>query len=302
MIVLFVRSMRPGQWVKNLFVLAPMLFGRKLMDVAAVADGVLAVVCFCLLASALYVFNDIADAASDRSHTEKRHRPIASGRLPVRAALPGALLVLGASFGMAASLGGEFVLIAALYAVLAISYSLALKRVVILDVMVIAAGFVLRVMGGAAAVEVEPSHWLISCAFLLALFLGFAKRRQELLRFPETAVLHRRVLGDYSVGMVEQINLVLLGVTIVSYMLYTVAPDTVARFGTDRLLYGTVFVLYGLLRYLVLIQNPDAGASPGELLLKDKPLALSVAGWIIYNVAVIYYSNITEVWRGLVAN
>ena len=297
MIVLLVRAMRPRQWVKNAFVLAPLVFGRRLTDPAAVADGLLAMAAFCLLAGALYIVNDWIDAPRDRLHPQKRRRPIASGALPVPTALAGAaaaaLLALGISF----RLGAEFLLVAGAYAGLTLLYSTFLKTVVIVDVMAIAAGFVLRVLGGAVAIGVEASHWLLICAFVLALFLGFAKRRQELLQANDGAPAQRQVLGEYSVGLLEQIKLVLMGTAVVCYMFYAVAPETVARFGTDKLLYGTVFVFYGLMRYLLLLGRPGAGENPGDVVFRDRPLTVAVAGWVLYNTAVIYGGAMRELLR-----
>jgi len=297
MIVLLVRAMRPRQWVKNAFVLAPLVFGRRLTDPAAVADGLLAMAAFCLLAGASYIVNDWIDAPRDRLHPQKRRRPIASGALPVPTALAGAaaaaLLALGISF----RLGAEFLLVAGAYAGLTLLYSMFLKTVVIVDVMAIAAGFVLRVLGGAVAIGVEVSHWLLICAFVLALFLGFAKRRQELLQANDGAPAQRQVLGEYSVGLLEQIKLVLMGTAVVCYMFYAVAPETVARFGTDKLLYGTVFVFYGLMRYLLLLGRPGAGENPGDVVFRDRPLTVAVAGWVLYNTAVIYGGAMRELLR-----
>jgi len=297
MIVLLVRAMRPRQWVKNAFVLAPLVFGRRLTDPAAVADGLLAMAAFCLLAGALYIVNDWIDAPRDRLHPQKRRRPIASGALPVPTALAGAaaaaLLALGISF----RLGAEFLLVAGAYAGLTLLYSMFLKTVVIVDVMAIAAGFVLRVLGGAVAIGVEASHWLLICAFVLALFLGFAKRRQELLQANDGAPAQRQVLGEYSVGLLEQVKLVLMGTAVVCYMFYAVAPETVARFGTDKLLYGTVFVFYGLMRYLLLLGRPGAGENPGDVVFRDRPLTVAVAGWVLYNTAVIYGGAMRELLR-----
>jgi len=297
MIVLLVRAMRPRQWVKNAFVLAPLLFGRRLADPAAVADGLLAMAAFCLLAGALYIVNDWIDAPRDRLHPEKRRRPIASGALPVPAALAGAAAAVLLALGISFRLGAEFLLVAGAYAGLALLYSALLKTVVIVDVMAIAAGFVLRVLGGAVAIGVEASHWLLICAFVLALFLGFAKRRQELLQANDGAPAQRQVLGEYSVGLLEQIKLVLMGTAVVCYMFYAVAPETVARFGTDKLLYGTVFVFYGLMRYLLLLGRPGAGENPGDVVFRDRPLTVAVAGWVLYNTAVIYGGALRELLR-----
>jgi 4-hydroxybenzoate polyprenyltransferase len=296
---LLLTSMRPHQWTKNLFVLAPLLFGKKLGDPAAVAQALMAAFCFCLIASSLYIFNDIVDAPEDRAHPQKRLRPIPSGALPVWAAFmsSGALLVV--ALWLAIRLDTRFLLLVAGYWVLMVSYCLALKRAIVLDTMVIALGFVLRVVGGAIAVEVKPTHWLIACTFLLALYLAFTKRRQELLTLSNSAAGHRLVLGKYSIGYLEQVNNILIGATIVCYALYTVAPETVSRFGTDSLIYGTVFVIYGLLRYMALIQDPVNGGDPSRLLLKDKPLLIAIAGWIIYNGAVVYSGFIASLWDRL---
>ncbi len=289
---LIVRSMRPKQWVKNVFVLAPLVFGRRLTEPEALTASLLALVSFCLLAGALYLVNDVFDAGQDRLHPEKRRRPVASGALPVPFALAGAAVAALMAAAIAFRLGPGFVTIAGAYAVLTAAYSALLKRVVILDVMTIAAGFVLRVVGGAAAIQVEASHWLIICSFVLALYLGFSKRRQELLRAEENAGLQRPVLGQYSVRLLEQINLVLMGVAVVCYMLYAVAPETIARFGTDKLLYGAGFVFYGLMRYLLILERPGSEENPSDLLLADKPLVASVIGWGLYNVAVIYWDSL----------
>ncbi len=152
----------------------------------------------------------------------------------------------------------------------------------------------LRVVGGAVAIAVVPTHWLIACAFLLALFLAFSKRRQELLILSNNASEHRKVLGQYSVGYLEQVNLILIGAAIVSYALYTVAPETIERFGTDALIYGSVFVIYGMLRYLALINNPENGGNPSKMLLQDRPLLLTVAAWSLYNAVVIYHVKLEE--------
>jgi 4-hydroxybenzoate polyprenyltransferase len=287
------------QWVKNLFVLAPLLFGKKFGDPWAIGQALLASASFCLMSSSLYLVNDVIDAAADRTHPEKQHRPIASGALPARVALLGASALLFVSFWVAATLGWQFLSLAGVYCGLTIGYCLAFKRVVVLDGMIIAAGFVLRVIGGAVAIGVMPTHWLIVCAFLLALYLAFDKRRQELLILSDIAMQHRQVLGQYTVGYLERVNNVLISATIVCYALYTVAPETVARFGTDRLIYGTVFVIYGLLRYMALVQNAAKRDNPSEWLYKDKSMLGAILGWTIYNALIIYFEAIIALGRGL---
>jgi 4-hydroxybenzoate polyprenyltransferase len=292
-------SMRPHQWGKNLFVLAPLLFGQRLTDTTSIVQALLACAAFCLLSSSLYLINDVADAANDRMHPEKCHRPVASGALPISLALSGAVTLALAALGVAAALNRPCVLLAMFYGGLTLGYCLVWKHSIVLDGMIIASGFVLRVVGGAVAVGVVPTHWLIACAFLLALYLAFAKRRQELLMLSDSAWQHRQVLGEYTVSYLEQVNNILIGATIVCYTLYTVAPETVARFGTDSLIYGTVFVIYGLLRYLALTQNSAKGGNPGKLLMSDRPLLLAVAGWAMYNALIIYRAPLSTMWERL---
>jgi len=290
-------SMRPHQWTKNLFALAPLLFGQKLGDMKAVGMALLAFAAFCLISSSLYIINDITDAEADRAHPEKRFRPIASGELPAWLALLAVVVLLLIASGIAVLIGWQFAALAGGYGVLTLGYSLAVKHIVILDCMTIATGFVLRVVGGAAAIDVTPTHWLIVCAFLLALYLAFAKRRQEILMLAGSAREHRQVLGEYAVGYLEQVNNILVGATIVCYTLYTVAPETVARFGTDKLIYGTIFVVYGMLRYMVLTQNSANGGNPSKVLISDKPLLVAIAGWAIYNALIIYRGTLAVLWE-----
>jgi 4-hydroxybenzoate polyprenyltransferase len=294
MVGLLIAAMRPHQWVKNLFIFAPLLFGRKLTDLSAVGSACVAFGVFCFLSSALYIFNDWLDADEDRAHPEKKNRPISSGELRVSAALLFSAALAAAAFSLAWWLGNGVVVVGAVYFVLIVAYSLSLKRLIVLDCIAIASGFVLRVIGGAVAISVVPTHWLIACAFLLALFLAFSKRRQELLTLSNNAVEHRKVLGQYSVAYLEQVNIVLIGAAIVSYALYTVAPETVERFGTDALIYGTVFVIYGMLRYLALINHPENGGNPSKMLLQDRPLLITVVAWSLYNAIVIYHVTLEE--------
>lgn len=296
---LFFKAMRPHQWTKNLFVFAPLLFGKKLTEPEIVGYALLAFAVFCCLASALYIFNDWMDADEDRTHPEKCLRPISSGALPAPVALTGAAILLAAAFGIAFFIGTKFLLVAAFYFVLMLGYCLVLKRLPVLDCMTIATGFVLRVGGGAFAVGVMPTHWLIVCAFLLALFLAFTKRRQELLTLTDQAGAHRKVLNEYTVGYLEQINNILVAATIVCYALYTVAPETIARFETDKLIYGTIFVIYGMFRYLALIKDSANGGNPSRMFLRDKSLLATVAGWAFYNAAMIYQTAAYDLWKRL---
>lgn len=293
--VLLMQVARPHQWTKNLFVLAPLLFSGRLGESAAIVHAVIAFFCFCLASSTIYVFNDTRDAAADRMHPVKRFRPLASGELSIgmASAWCAALAIASMVTGLAGGAGLAW--LCALYLVLMFAYCLSLKRVVIVDAMLIAIGFVIRVIGGAVAISVTPSHWLIICAFLLALYLAFTKRRQELLALGGDASSHRSSLGAYTIPFLDQVSTILLSAIVVCYALYTVSPDTVARVGTTNMVYGTLFVLYGLLRYLHLVQTGSKGDDPGRLLIGDLSLGGAVAGWVVYNAAVVYWNVLLRV-------
>lgn len=286
-----VAAARPHQWTKNLFIFAPLLFAGRLTDPISLGRSFFAFLAFCLLSSSLYIFNDWIDLDEDRSHPEKRNRPLASGQLPVAAALGAATVMALTAFLISSFLGLPFFFITFVYFILILAYCLSLKRMIVVDCMTIAFGFVLRVVGGAIAISVSASHWLIVCAFLLALFLAFSKRRQELIELSANAGNHRAVLDQYSVGYLGQVNIVLVAASIVCYALYTVAPETVDKFHTDALIYGTLFVIYGMLRYMVLIENPENGGNPSKMLMRDKPLLITVLVWSFFNIAVIYYGS-----------
>ena len=282
---------RPHQWSKNLFILAPLLFSGRLDEASALGRSLLAFAVFCLLSSGLYIFNDWVDLEEDRAHPEKSKRPLASGQLPASVALAFAALLALSSFVLSYVLGLPFFLTVLSYFILILAYCLGLKRMIVVDCMAIALGFVLRVVGGAVAISVSASHWLVVCAFLLALFLAFSKRRQELIALSDEAGSHRTVLKFYSVAYLGQVNVVLVAASIVCYALYTVAPETVAKFHTDALIYGTVFVIYGMLRYMALIEDAKYGGNPSKLLMQDKPLIFTLLLWSVFNVAVIYYES-----------
>ena len=268
-------------------------------DINAIFHALFAFLAFCTLASAVYIFNDWLDVEDDRAHPEKKNRPISSGQLSETLALSVAVLLLGIAGSFSYIVGPTFMAFAALYVLLMFGYCLAFKRMIVLDCMTIAIGFVLRVVAGAAAVQVVPTHWLVVCTFLLALFLAFTKRRQELLSLSENAPGHRLVLGTYSVKYLEQANTILIGAALVSYALYAVAPETVEKFGTDALIYGTVFVLYGMFRYLALTSDQTKGGNPSRLLLSDIPLVATICCWAIYNAVVIYRSSLIALWDSI---
>lgn len=282
------RSLRPAQWSKNLFVLAPLLFARRLGDPAALRDAAAAFAAFSAAASTTYLLNDLGDRERDRRHPLKRERPIASGALPPAVAAVAAVVLALFATGLAWRLGTPFALLLVGYLGLGLLYTLALKRIVILDVMAISAGFVLRVLGGAAAIDVAVSHWLLLCTSFLALFLGFSKRRHELLLL-SNASEQRQVLSDYSPQFLDQMINVVTASAVVSYALYAVAPETVAKFHTDRLLLTLPMVLFGVFRYLYLMhRRPDEMLNPTEAILRDLPFLANIALWAAAAAAIVH--------------
>ena len=274
----YVKLARPQQWVKNAFVLPGLVFGHALGAPDKVAAALLATFAFCLMSSAVYAMNDLFDRERDRDHPDKRNRPIASGQIGTRAAIVfGSLLALAAlALGLSASPAVAAILAA--YAVLNLGYSAGLKRVPVVDVFVIAAGFMLRILAGTIGIGIGPSRWLLVCGFLVTLFLGFAKRRAELIRLADDAGRHRPVLDAYNESFLDAAILVCATGMVVAYALYTVSPDTLAEHGTD-LTVTLPFVLFGTFRYLFLLRHRGGGGDPSNELLDDRWLLGSAAGW-----------------------
>jgi len=281
-------SLRPGQWTKNLLVFAGVLFGHRLFDPVALTRAGAAFVIFCALSGAVYLLNDVADRHADRQHPLKKTRPIASGAVPVSVALSTAAALAGAALLSASRINTPFLVTAAVYLALQAAYSHLLKNIVILDVLTIAIGFVMRAVAGALAVDVEISHWLFVCTILLALFIALAKRRHELVLLAGGAVNHRRILGEYSPYLLDQMIGVVTASTLISYIFYTISPETIAKFGTTWLGLTIPFPLYGIFRYLYLVHQREGGGSPADLLLNDRPLLACVALWALAVAIIIY--------------
>ena len=282
------RSLRPAQWAKNLFVLAPLVFAERLGDPGSVGRALLAAAAFCAAASALYLVNDVRDREEDRRHPVKRLRPIAAGELGVPAALVMAGLLLAAAGGAAAVLGAGFAGLLSAYVLLNLLYSAGLKRVVIVDVMIVAVGFVLRVFAGAWAIPVEVSRWLLLCTIFVALFLAFSKRRHELVLLADGAHNQRHVLSQYSPAFLDQMINVVTASTVVAYALYAVAPETVGKFGTTNLIYTVPFVLYGIFRFLYLMYQRPTARNPTEAIMRDGPFLLNLLLWGGAVMAIVY--------------
>lgn len=275
------QALRAQQWIKNLFIFAPLLFSQNLTNKPLFLLTVRAFVAFCLISSAQYVFNDIKDLEEDRSHPVKCRRPLASGRMTVGAAIA---LLIGMGVGgllVAATINLPFFLIAAGYFVLQVLYTLWLKHVVILDVFIIAAGFLIRVVAGGLAIRVEVSSWLLICTILLSLFLALGKRRYELTLLQEGAANHRPILKEYNTYLLDQMISVVTASTFVAYCLYTISAETVEKFGTKNLIFTIPFVLYGIFRYLYLIHQKAEGGTPEALVIRDKPLLIDIFLWVV---------------------
>jgi 4-hydroxybenzoate polyprenyltransferase len=286
--VAVVVSLRPRQWIKNLVLLAPLVFARQGDVGAALLRALAALVIFCGVTSSVYLFNDLLDRDRDRLHPEKRYRPIAAGQVPVSLAATLAGLLVVCSLAFAVSLSQPFAWACLDYVVLQVAYTLWLKHLVLLDVFAVAAGFVLRVVAGGLVIGVPISNWLYLCTLLLALFLAMGKRRAELSLVQGEAGSHRRSLVHYSVPLLDQLITILAACTVLAYALYTLAPETVNKFGTDRLKYTVPLVIYGLFRYLFLIHRRGAGGSPERVLLSDVPLLTDVALFVGMVVLILY--------------
>lgn len=277
----FVRSLRPEQWTKNLVVFGALVFSRNFTNLPMIETSVLLFALFCLVSSSVYLFNDVIDYEKDRLHPRKSKRPIASGALSRKTAVVVAIILVAVAFLIAAlTMNQSTLLVIAAYALLNVLYTLLLKNIVILDVMTIAAGFVLRAVGGGTAIDVPISSWLVICTFLLALFLGFGKRRHELASLDKTATEHRRSLEHYSIYFLDQMISVVTASVVVAYTFYTLSPEVEEKLGVQNLVISVPFVLYGIFRYLYLIHKKEEGGSPSRLLLTDLPMLIDVLLWL----------------------
>jgi len=292
-------SLRPHQWIKNTFVFAALLFAGDLMHPSKVLLSGLAFAAFCMLSSSVYLFNDVRDAAADRQHPVKRNRPIAAGRIGPTTAISVSVLLAFAGLVTCYRIDDLLLALAASYFALNLLYTLRLKRIAVLDVMSIAAGFVLRAAAGGAAISVEISAWLIICTFFLALFLGLAKRRHELVLLEANSTLHRENLAGYTPYLLDQMISIVTTATLLCYVLYTLSDDTQRKLHTGNLYLTVPFVLYGIYRYLFLIHRvgetapqgsgPLAGGNPSATLLADRPLLLDVFLWGLTAAAILYF-------------
>ena len=283
--------MRVRQWLKNSVIFAALIFSQTLLEPARLGRAAAAFGLFCAFSSAVYILNDILDRSRDRLHPVKRTRPIASGDIAVGAAAAVALTLVVVSLPLAWLIDPAFALCGIAYLMINLAYSLWLKTVVILDVMIVASGYVIRAVAGGLAIDVAISAWLILCTILLSLFLGFTKRRQELAQLETLASSTRVALRDYSVAFLDQMISIVTSATLVAYALYTLAPETRQKLGTPYLPLTIPFVLYGIFRYLYLVHRKDMGESPTGTFYSDKPLFINVVLWAVAAVVILYFSR-----------
>lgn len=289
MIKSIIQLMRPRQWVKNGIVLTGLVFSGNALDLNNVYLALAATGLFCLLSSTVYLINDFFDAEADRRHPMKAKRPIASEQISVFVALTMALILGIISLAGSFVLGKSFFAIAASYLILNFLYTVWLKKIVIIDVMSIGAGFVLRAIAGAVVINVVFSGWLLVTSFLLALFLAFGKRRYELMLLEDGGKDHRPILEQYSSHFLDQLIGVVTPALLVCYLIYVISPEVKLKLGTEYLYSTTPFVIYGIFRYLYLIYLENQGGSPTRILLTDRPILITVILWLIMVLLLLYY-------------
>lgn len=288
-VIATIQSLRPRQWIKNSFVVAPLVFSKNLSDLYIDAKILSAFGLFCLLAGCVYLINDIADIEKDRQHPKKKNRPLPSGKITKGQATIAAVIIFCISITLSFWLHPLFGAIVASYFVINLFYSFLLKNIVILDALTIAVGFVLRVQAGGVIAEVPCSPWIITSTFLLALFLGFAKRRGEILveANPGTAGNSRKVLEHYSPELLDNFLLITATGAVMSYAIYATSNYVYEKFGTHNLIYTTIFVIYGVFRYYYLIHQKDLGSSPTAVLYSDYPMVVNLVLWIVSCILII---------------
>lgn len=286
----YIKLLRPTQWSKNFFILLPLFFAQSITDLSRLYACCIAFVAMCIAGSSVYILNDIMDVAYDRCHPQKCRRPIASGRVSIAAGwvMYGVTLLLAACIALCAMPRYEFAIVLGIYLLLNHAYSLWLKHISIVDVMIVASGFVLRIIAGAVAGDVQPSHWIIIMTFLLALFLVLAKRRDDVLKYEKDQTATRSNVKAYNKMFLDNALTLVAGVTLVSYIMYTVDVDVVRQFDCNYVYSTAIFVLAGILRYLQLTLVEECSWSPTLIIARDRFLQCCIAGWLILFGIIIY--------------
>ena len=289
MLTALFKTMRPRQWTKNVFVFAALVFDKQLLNADSFLRTLAGFALFCLISSSVYIFNDISDVEADRQHPEKKNRPIPSGKLPISVAWVAGVVLVVTNFAISYFLAPGFEAVVIIYFLLNMAYTKWLKHIPIVDVLVIAAGFVLRVHAGVTLISVERfSPWLYVVMTLLSLFLGFGKRRAEIALLAQGAGSHRKVLEGYTLPLLDQYIMIVSGTTIVSYSLYTFSAPNVPE--NHSMMLTIPFVVYAIFRYLYLVQVKHAGGAPEEILLSDRPFQIAMILWGAAVLAIFYLS------------
>lgn len=289
MLINYIHLLRPKHWIKNIFIFAALIFSLNLFNKVKLIASLQSFFAFCLASSFVYIINDIIDIEQDRKHPKKRNRPIASGKISIKNAIIISIVCLITSIISAYFINLNTLIIIIIYIFVNIFYSMKIKNVVILDVMFIALGFILRMIAGSTAIEVSFSNWILLTTFCISLFLGFGKRRGEiLLQNNNTQKNTRFVLKLYSTQFLDYMIISSVTLTIISYALYTIDLEVIKRFGTDKLIYTVPLVIYGIFRYLYVIYKSDSNGDPTEVVLKDKSIISVVLLWILLVICLIY--------------
>jgi 4-hydroxybenzoate polyprenyltransferase len=287
MLINLLKTMRPKQWPKNVFIFTALVFDEKLFTPAPLLKTIAAFILFCLISSTIYLINDLADIEKDRQHPTKRLRPLPSGQLKPSVAIAAAALIPLVALPLCFLLNPQLGLIAVVYLLTMIAYSFVLKNVIILDVLTVAAGYVLRAVAGALVISVPISPWLYVCTTLVALFIGFSRRRHELVLLAENATEHRASLSQYSLPLLDQMIAVVTSATVIAYSLYTFSAPNLPP--NHAMMLTIPFVLYGIFRYLYLIHVENKGGTPEEIFLSDLPMIIALGLWALAVIAILYF-------------
>ena len=289
MVTNYLRLLRVHQYLKNTFVFAPLFFSGNIMNIDKLKSSFICFSLFCLAASSIYIFNDFRDLENDKIHPEKKNRPLASGKINKNFALNLAMVLALMSLLFAYVFLVSVLWILVGYLILNILYTISLKKIPIIDVVIVSIGFVLRIFAGGNGSEINVSHWLVIVTFLLALFIAFAKRRDDLIIEKNTGIVVRKSAKTYNVEFINSVISVLCAVIIVTYILYVTSEEVVFRFEDKPVYISSIFVIIGLLRYLQLTIVENKSGSPTDLMFKDRFLQITISGWVLFFAIIIYY-------------
>jgi decaprenyl-phosphate phosphoribosyltransferase len=285
----YLKLLRVRQWVKNLFLFLPLFFGLKIFDANALLLTIAGFVSFSLLASSVYIFNDYIDIEKDKLHPEKKFRPLASGKVSIRKAVVLYLFVTSIAISIAFILPSGFMLMAVIYLLNNILYSVKLKQIPLLDIFILASGFIIRIYAGAYTAGVSPSVWLVAITFLLALFIALAKRRDDVLIFNKSGDLMRKSVEGYNLQFLDIAMSIMASVTIVAYLMYSLSEEVMNRLHSEHLYFSVIFVILGIMRYMQITFVYQNSGSPTDILYKDRFIQLVLAGWIILLAFILYF-------------